>query len=1103
MTTASKGDAHTTKRPDPPGDNNNMSGFAHLHVHSDYSKLDGLSKLEHLADVAARDGQTALAVTDHGNLHGAVDLVDACAKSGITPIVGLEAYLVDNTTKRAALKARYHQILLAVNQRGWRNLCRLSTRSYLQGMDSRNFPCVNFDDLAGHAEGLVATTSCLGGVVPQQVAAGDMTAARQTLGLLADIFGLGNLYIELQSHNIPEETAVNAGLVELADSMRLPLLATNDSHYTHAGDAEVHDALLCLQTDAKIDDTSRYRFAGDGYWLKTSAEMRQLFAERPDACDNTVTLAGRVHTDLGFRNPMLPSMADPGGMSEIAKLRAVTWKGAQSRYGDKLSSTVVERLRFELESFERMGYPGYVLLVADLCDYARQVGIPIGPGRGSAAGSAVLYCLGVTELDPIAYDLSFERFMNPHRKQMPDIDIDVDDRRRDELLTYLAHRYGAGNVAQISTYDTIQARNAIKDAARVLGYPYSLGERLCKMLPAVKMGRSVPLEACLNAAGGNPDGYQASDQLRNAISTDSKAHQVVDLARRLEGVRRGTGVHAGGVVVSDKPLQDVLALQTRPGGIKNKQGSAHLPVLQTDLHGAERFGLVKFDLLGLRTLGVIDAAITLARNAGVACPDASDIPLDDPDTYKLMAEGRTVGVFQFETAGIRQLLSAIKPTRLDDIVACSALYRPGPMGDDMHNKYVRRRHGREPVDVLHPDMAMLFADTYGLCIYQEQLLKLVVHYAGPRLNAADADDIRKACGKKDHHLLAAKRKLFSEGCQQNGHDEQLIRNLWELIEPFADYGFNRSHALAYAVLSARAAWLKAHIPAALWAAQMTSVTGDYDGLARYLAAARSEGVRILGTDINKSQVDFNIEDDNGALAVRFGLRSIRNLGEARAVAVIQERADSGPYTSLDDLIVRLSNKIGVSDVTTLIQAGALDCLGARDELVVYATAKHHAMHHINSHAGTGQQSLFGAQTMLDMVQAAPAETVNWLEAERDALGIYLSGHPLDEWDGHSERSTWIDAGQLPDVDDTPVFVRGAFGILHVNTATVSSRGTLVVKGMLYGKEGAIPIIAFAMTGEACREYDRSACLIQGRIENSPDRQLYVDAVIRPAHTARQ
>ena len=752
----------------------------------------------------------------------------------------------------AGEKLYYHLTLLAEDGQGYKNLLKLSSAAYLEGYAYK--PRADWELLERHHHGVIATTGCLGGLVCQALLKGDTERAAGLAARLQDIFGPEHLFVELQDHGLEEQRRTNPELVRLARRLGAPLLATNDSHYVSRHDAEAHDALLCVQTGSVKDDPKRFKFHGDEHYLKTAAEMRQLFRDYPDACDNTLWIAERADVEIEFGRPKLPSFPRPEGFTGADDyLRHLAQQGAAARYGSPVPGEVIQRLDYELGVISDMGFSDYFLVVWDLIRHAREQGIRVGPGRGSAAGCCVAYCLRIVDVDPIRYGLLFERFLNPGRKQMPDVDMDFDERYRSEMIRYAAERYGWDRVAQIVTFSTIKARAAVRDAARVLGYPYSVGDRIAKAMPPLVMGRDTPLWACFEDTPKHHDGYLAAGELRQICAADPDAAKVVDVARGLEGLRRQDGIHAAAVVISGDPLTEHLPIQRKPepGG---RPEDAPI-VTQYEMHGVEELGLLKMDFLGLRNLSVIERTLDLIDAATGQRPDIDNVALDDPAAYQMLQRGDTIGIFQFEGGAMRNLVRSLAPTDFEDVAALNALYRPGPMAANMHNEYADRKNGRKPVTYQHPDMEEVLGDTYGLCIYQEQMMLLAQKFAGYSL--AEADNLRKAAGKKVREIMAREREKFEAGCEATGYGRAIGKMLFDIIEPFADYGFNRSHAFGYGLVSYQTAWLKANYTAEYLAALLTSVKDDKDKTAVYLAECRARGIDVLVPDVNASKLGLH------------------------------------------------------------------------------------------------------------------------------------------------------------------------------------------------------------------------------------------------------
>ena len=924
--------------------------FTHLHVHTEFSMLDGAARLDELVAKAASDGQPAIGITDHGNMYGVLEFYKECRAQGVKPVIGTEAYMAFETrTERPARRGRvddsggdteggkklyYHLTLLAETDQGYRNLIQLASLAFLEGYYYK--PKIDWELLEKYHHGLIATTGCLGGHVLQSLLQGDQRAALQKAGRLQEIFGKDNLFVELQDHGLPAQRETNPQLIEIARKIGAPLIATNDSHYTHQHDHEAHDALLCVQTSALLSDPKRFKFEGTEHYLKTAAEMRYLFRDFPEACDNTLWVAERADVTIEFGKPQLPNFPIPEGFADdAAYLDHLTRQGAEQRWGSEVPPAALERLAYELQVIKNMGFASYFLIVWDLIKYAKDRGIRVGPGRGSAAGCAVAYCLRITDLDPIKYDLLFERFLNPSRISMPDIDMDFDSRYRDEMIKYAAEKYGRDHVAQIITFGTIKARNAVRDAARVLGFPYGVGDKVAKAMPPLVMGRDTPLRYCFEENPKYTDGYKAASELRAMYETDPDVKRVVDVAKGLEGLKRSDGIHAAAVVITKEPLTTYLPIQRKPeAGVPVEQSPI---VTQYEMHGVEELGLLKMDFLGLRNLDVITDTVNMVRATKDPTFDIDAVPLDDPGVFALLGRGDTMGVFQLESPPMRALLRSLAPTSFEDVSAVLALYRPGPMSVNMHYDYADRKNGRQPVEYFHEDAREVLGDTYGLMIYQESVMRVAQKFAGYSLS--DADSLRKAMGKKSREVMAKERSSFESGCETVGYGRELGERLFDVIAKFADYAFNKSHTFGYGLVTYQTAYLKVHYPVEYLACLLTSVKSNLDKAAVYLSDARAMGVKVLTPDVNRSVMDFaalaphevppEVQLPLGSPgAITFGLSAIRNVGEGLVAQLLTERDANGPYENFHDFVERVPEPVlNKRTVESLVKAGAFDVFG--------------------------------------------------------------------------------------------------------------------------------------------------------------------------------
>jgi len=986
--------------------------FVHLHVHTEYSMLDGAAKLPALMAEAARLEMPAIAMTDHGNVFGAYDFYKKATAVGVKPIIGMEGYSTpgsrfarepfdfgatildeDGEGGSSRGKAAYtHMTLLATTTEGMHNLFRLSSLASLEGQYRK--PRFDRELLERYGKGLIATTGCPSGEVNMWLRAGKFDRARQAAADFQDIFGAGNFYVELMEHGLDIERRTRADLLRIAGDLHLPLLATNDLHYTHQHDATAHDALLCIQTGAKLSDTKRMRFSGDSYYLKSPAQMRALFPEHPEACDNTLLVAERCEVTFTEGADLMPRFDVPAGEDQESWFVKEVERGLHKRFPSGISAEVRERADFEASVIVQMGFPAYFLVVADFIRYARGSGIRVGPGRGSATGSMISYALGITDLDPIADKLLFERFLNPDRISMPDIDIDFDERRRGDVIRYVTEKYGEERVAQIVTFGTIKAKAAIKDAARVMDRPYALGDQLTKLMPPPVMGKDMPLEGVFTPEHAR---YKEAGELRARYESDPEAKLVIDTARSLEGLKRQWGVHAAGVILGSTPLTDVLPVMRREA-----DGAV---ITQFDFPTCEALGLLKMDFLGLRNLTILDdcvANIVANRDERV---DIDGLGRDDPATYELLGRGDTLGVFQLDGGPMRQLLRAMRPTCFEDIAAVLALYRPGPMAAKAHIAYADRKNGRLPITPIHPELAEPLADileeSYGLIVYQEQVMAIAQRVAGFTLGQADS--FRRAMGKKKKAELEEQYEAFSAGMGERGYSGSAVKTLWEILLPFCDYGFNKSHTAGYGLVSYWTAYLKANYPAEYMAALLTSVGDDKDKMAVYLAECRRMGIKVLPPDVNESAADFTPTGTD----IRFGLAAVRNVGRNVVESIARSRRDRGTFEDFFDFLRKAEQTAcNKKVIESLVKAGAFDSLGhcRRGLISVHAQAVDSVMG-LKKHEAVGQFDLFGDSAAED-AGGAPAiafdlaiPTGEWdkrdlLSYERDMLGLYVSDHPL-------------------------------------------------------------------------------------------------------------
>ncbi len=1076
--------------------------------------LDGAARLDDLVAKAAADGMPALGITDHGNMYGVLDFYRACKDHEIKPIIGCELYQADESrherpSRRGKVddsggstdggkKLYYHLIALAENNTGYKNLIQLASRAYMEGYYYK--PRVDWEVLSDHSEGVIATTGCLGGHVLQSLMAGNERAALEKAARMQDIFGRDNLFIEIQDHGIKAQHDTNPQLLEIAKKIKAPILATNDSHYTHQHDHTSHDALLCVQTGSLMSDPDRFQLEGDQHYLKSAKEMRHLWSELPEACDNTLWIAERSEVEIEFGKPQLPDFPIPPEFNNNADdyLLHLTMEGAKKRWGSDLNDAITERLVFELEVIKNMGFSSYFLITWDLIRHARDAGIRVGPGRGSAAGCAVAYTLWITDLDPIKYDLLFERFLNPDRISMPDIDMDFDSRYRDEMIRYAAERYGRDRVAQIVTFSQIKARAAVRDAARVLGYPYAVGDKVAKAMPPLVMGRDTPLKYCFEENPKFADGYKAAAELRTMTDTDSDVAAVIDVAKGLEGLRRQDGIHAAAVVITKEPLITYLPIQRKPESGKDIEDAP--VVTQYEMHGVEDLGLLKMDFLGLRNLDVISDTLALIEQVTGDVVDIDNITLEDEPTYELLREGRSIGVFQLESGPMRALMRSMAPTEFEDVAALVALYRPGPMAANMHNDYADRKNGRQDPAPFHPDAAEILGGTYGLCIYQEELMQLAQKFAGYDL--AQADNLRKAMGKKIREKIQAERAGFVDGCEAQGYGRELGEELFDTMEPFADYAFNKSHSYGYGFVSYQTAYLKANYPVEYLACLLTSVKSNLDKAGIYLNECRQLGINVLVPDVNRSELDFTSipdPDDEDAKynAIPFGMSAVRNVGEALVELIIAERSENGPFESFIDFCERVDYQVlNKRTLESLIKAGAFDSLGhpRKGLLLAYegiidqtvAARRQHDM---------GVQTLFGA---MEEDESAPSfddrpkigteefDKSQRLAFEKEMLGLYVSDHPLMGIEAALKRKAEDTINDLEEVEDGQMVSIGGVvtGLQRKWTRKGDLMAVLVLEDLTDSVETMVFPRTFADYGHLLE--DDRIVIIRGRVDRRDD-----------------
>jgi DNA polymerase-3 subunit alpha len=1077
-------------------------GFVHLHVHTEYSMLDGAARLKDLFARTAELGMDAIAMTDHGNVFGAFDFYSQARAAGVKPIIGMEAYVTPGTSRFERKRVRWnnggdddvsgsgaytHMTLLAQDTRGMHNLFKLSSRSSKEGFFYK--PRADRELLAQYAPGLIGTTGCPSGEVQTWLRIGDYAKARESAAELQDIFGRENFFLELMDHGLTIENRVRDGLLRLSKDLGIPPIATNDSHYTHPEDAQAHEHLLCVSSGSTMADPKRFRLDGNGYYIKSPAEMRALWADRhglAEACDNTLLVAERCEVEFDESANYMPRFPVPEGETEDSWFVKEVERGLRYRYPDGIPDEVRRQADFEIGVITQMGFPGYFLVVADFINWAKNNGIRVGPGRGSGAGSMAAYAMRITDLDPLEHGLIFERFLNPDRVSMPDFDIDFDERRRGEVIRYVTEKYGDDRVSMIVTYGTIKAKQAVKDSSRILGYPFAMGDRITKAMPAAVMGKDVPLKDIFDKEHGR---YGEGGEFRALYEADPDVKKVVDTAIGIEGLKRQWGVHAAGVIMSSEPLEEVIPV------MKREQDGAI--ITQFDYPTCERLGLIKMDFLGLRNLTILDdALINITNNRGEKVV-LEELSLDDPATFALMGRGDTLGVFQLDGGPMRALLRSMRPDTFEDISAVGALYRPGPMGADSHNKYARRKNGREQVVPIHPELAEplaeILGETYGLIVYQEQVMAIAQKLAGYSLGQADI--LRRAMGKKKKAELDKQFAGFSAGMAERGYSQDAVQTLWDILLPFSDYAFNKAHSAAYGLVSYWTAYLKANYPAEYMAAVLTSVKDDKDKMAIYLNECRRMKIRVLPPDVNESEATFTPVGDD----IRFGLSAIRNVGINVVDCIVEARREKGRYTDFGDFMEKVPTVVcNKRVVESLIKAGAFDSLGHRRRALVtiHETAVDQYVD-IKRNEAIGQDSLFGG---LDDdaggfgVAIAVPDIDDWdkqtlLGHEREMLGLYVSDHPLMGLEHVLSAGTDCTIGQLLADEERPdgstVTVSGLITSVQ---RKITKRGDAWAMVTVEDLEGAIDVLLFPSAYQLASTLlnEDAIVTVKGRLSRSKD-----------------
>jgi DNA polymerase-3 subunit alpha len=1052
---------------------------AHLHVHSEYSLLDGACKIDALAARAAAFEQPALGLTDHGVMNGSVELFKACRKHGIKPLLGCEVYVVDDHRNREGKAERNHLTLLAENAVGYRNLVKLSSAGFLDGLH-RGKPGVDLELMQRHAEGIIVMTGCLASRFCQRLVHDRPEEARAHVDELMQVFGREQVYFEVQKNGIADQDKANAGIVRIAREVGRPLVGTGDVHYLRKEDYHHHTALLCVQTKSTLAEP-KMTFDTNEFYLKSNAEMAEAFAEWPEAIASTLEIAERCDVEIELGKQLIPRYPTPSGEPEGPYLRTLVMQGLRERFGDPPPAEAVERMEMELEVIDRMGFNAYFLIVWDFVKYAKDNGIAVGPGRGSAAGSIVAYSLRITDVDPLRYDLLFERFLNPERVSMPDIDIDFSVRGRERVIRYVTDKYGKESVAQIVTFGKMFPRAATRDAARVLGHDYGAGDKLAKLIPDPIMGRPPSFEDCL-APG---------EALRVEVDRDPVAKQIVDVARGLEGIVRNSSIHAAAVVIADRPLTDIVPLQLADAGTDENNEKVYRTVTQFSMKPVEELGLLKMDFLGLRNLDVIEDALDIIERSTGARPDMATLPLDDAKTFAMLARGDSVGVFQFESEGMREALKKVRPTEFEDLVALNALYRPGAM--DQIPTYARGKRDPETVTYADERLREIIESTKGVILYQEQAMQIAKSLAG--FSGAKADDLRKAIGKKNRAAMAELKPEFVSGCRASGTGEQVIEWLWQTNERSADYSFNKSHAACYGLISYRTAWLKANYPAEYMAALISSVMDTKDKVPFFVAQTEQMGIEILPPDVNESDHEFIVREG----AIRFGLDAVKGVGYA-AVEAIKRAREDGLFTSLWDFCERVDGRtVNKKAIEALVKCGAFGSTGAtRKGMLAVLEQAQAAGQKLQQDALIGQGSIFdlggdaagGSEAAAAF--AAPShppipteefEQAELLAVEKESIGLFVSAHPLKAVREAMRLKVDCSLAQLSGRRDGEWVTVG--GIVTQGKKIRTKKGDHMMFATLDDLEGNVEMLVF---GKALAAHEEalaldSVVLVRGRVDH--------------------
>jgi len=1040
--------------------------FVHLHLHTEYSLLDGAIKIEKLVQTVKNYGMNAIAITDHGNLFGSIEFYKTCKENDVKPIIGVEAYLVDDMTKKEKVmkedvdRKYYHVTILSKNLVGYKNLVKIVTKSYLEGFYYK--PRIDKKLLEKHKDGLIILSGCIAGEIPQLIKFGKLKEARNVADWYIQTFGKENFYIEIQRHEIEDEKVVNPELIKIAKEFNLKLVATGDAHYLSPEDSETHDVLLCIQTGSRKDDKDRFRFVNNSFYLKSPEEMIKEFNEIPEAIHNTLEIGEKCNVEIPFNNnELMPQYSQAKTTNADEKIREMVFKNLNRIFNGKIPEEYSERANYELDVIKKMGFSNYFLVVQDFVNWARDNGIPVGPGRGSAAGALITYALGITKVDPIKYNLLFERFLNPERVTMPDIDVDVADREREKVIEYLSNKYGKENTANIITFGTLQTKAAVRDVGRVLSIPLPRVDEIAKNLS--------PYESLSEAKELSSD-IKKIFQSGNQVEKDW-----INFSEKLEGMVRHASIHASGIVISSVPIHEYIALYRDP-----KEGTISTQIPAQFL---EELGFLKMDILGLANLSVIHDTLKLIKQRKGIEIDIDSIELNDKATYELLSSGNTDGVFQVESEGMKEMLKNMKPSNIDDIIAALALYRPGPLGSGMDKQYINRKHGREEIIYPHPDLENILKETYGVILYQEQIMKIAQKISNFTLG--QADNLRRAIGKKKRDLMEKMKSLFIEGAVKNRYEKEFAEELFDMIEKFAEYGFNKSHSAAYAIVTFQTAYLKAHYPIEYMTALINSEIGKFEKMVFYINEARRMGIKILPPDINKSNKLFDInleingENGNGEECIRYGFMGIKGMGESVVDELIEERTKNGPYSDIQDFFIRTSKFMKKNSYEVIIKAGALDTLFKERGIIIQNLEKIiSTFNNISKSVEIGQNDLFAnsgngngnnSTTSYNITSQLLNETSivtkdEMASFEKSTIGIYISYNPIEEYENKLKSITTLDINFIESLPNGCSFT--IFGMIEEIELRDMIKGKVATVKVSDSKSSIIPLFMIPSTTES-------------------------------------